>query len=417
MPFSLARLLHQRSAASSTIRRPAALTAAMALLAGALTGMPPAGADPAEPSATPALAGRLPSGATVEKVQLLVLPTDPWLRAAEVGTSVRAADVSEAAVVRTDSNTFEVALDPSDVPPRYIDSLGLVHLQIVASTSDGAFLSNASLRAVLSSEGVAAHWAEPAVSAPTTDRPVLARAGRLHLPVDASSQAATVGVTAFAPISEAEADRIAADPDPPAGCDYTKLKEKTRSTTIGTTYPTRGDSATMIVDSSTGAHYGVAVSTKVSGDWADFRAGEGKYTRSGWGFKWANSTKSRSYRKGIRYGLFLLDCVRGCDECSKQWYPIGETGGTGSNSGIDRPNFRRCARVDKGAWWRDDAGEHAYTYGAAVKFAGIIGIDLSISRQYNSSQKLLYRLDAKRRMCGSNDFPSEAGKVMERPRR
>ncbi len=203
--------------------------------------------------------------------------------------------------------------------------------------------------------------------------------------------------------------------DTPAGCGDTKLAERVRSVTIGTSYPVGGDKAAMTVDSSTGASYGTAFSLRNSGGtFGEFKAGEAKYTRSGWGFAWAGSASSRSYRKGVVYAKFLRNCVRGCYECYQFWKPISETGGTGSNTGITRPDWGHCVHIDHGIWWRDDSDGSNYTYGGAVKFAEVIGIDLSISREYNSSQKVWYRATTDRRMCGSNTHPSKAGKVMMR---
>jgi hypothetical protein len=58
-----------------------------------------------------------------------------------------------------------------------------------------------------------------------------------------------------------------------------------------------------------------------------------------------------------------------------------------------------------------------HTYGESVKFADLLGINLSISRQYSSEQKLLYRIrGTKKELCGSNAWPSKAGKIVERYR-
>ncbi|AIY18278.2 hypothetical protein KR76_18595 [Pimelobacter simplex] len=175
----------------------------------------------------------------------------------------------------------------------------------------------------------------------------------------------------------------------------------------------------MLVSSSTGASYGVAFSmTDRKGKWGAFKAGQSKHTQSSWGFKWTPSAKSRSYRKGVEYGLFETTCARGCVKCQRQWIPIGETGGTGANTkGVNRPTWTKCAPVVKGQWWRDRSDGRAYDYNAGVKFAEVIGIDLSVNRQYNRSQKLVYHLKKARRMCGSDGvWASKASKVMARLR-
>lgn len=57
----------------------------------------------------------------------------------------------------------------------------------------------------------------------------------------------------------------------------------------------------------------------------------------------------------------------------------------------------------------------AYSYGAAVKFKGAIGIDLSGKRSYSSDSWIIYEVAGNnKRLCGNNDWPDYAGKVMER---
>ena len=110
-----------------------------------------------------------------------------------------------------------------------------------------------------------------------------------------------------------------------------------------------------------------------------------------------------------------MSCVQGCNKCTRQWFPTGETGGTGSNTGIVRPTWNTyCAPEDKDTFWRDKSDGNSYAYGAGVKFANVIGIDLSVNRNYTSSQKISYTFSVKRRLCGNNDYPATAGKLIER---
>jgi hypothetical protein len=282
-------------------------------------------------------------------------------------------------------------------------------------TDQGTFQANSSVRAVVGPDGEA-HWADP--EAPVTSK--TAEAGRLILPVTRTAKSTTVRISRFVklPAESAKAKSAFAargEPTPPAGCSYRKLSTDVRSTTIGTTYPIGNDKATMVVSSSTGAYYGVAASAKGSGGvFGAFMASNSKFTQSGWGFQWAGYDAARSYRKGIEYGLYELSCVVGCTKCSRSWIPIGETGGTAENRGIARPDWGNCVGVSAGKWWRDRSDGSAYTNSAAVDFSGVIGIDLSIERQYNGNQKVQYTLLQPRRMCGSNGWPSTAGKVMSR---
>lgn len=187
---------------------------------------------------------------------------------------------------------------------------------------------------------------------------------------------------------------------------------RVRSTTIGTTYPVGNDTAKMRIKSSEGGSYGIAFN--VAGDSAGFKADGTKFTQDSWGKDWDATGQQRSYRKGIEYHLNDIWC--GATEMGTEWRPAGETGGTGHNNGITRPTWNTyCANVDKGSWFRDSTSGTAYSYGAAVKFKEIIGIDLSARRDYSSNQFIKYNLTANnKRLCGSDDYPARAGKIIQR---
>jgi hypothetical protein len=74
-----------------------------------------------------------------------------------------------------------------------------------------------------------------------------------------------------------------------------------------------------------------------------------------------------------------------------------------------------CTPADSGNWYRSSSSGSSYNYSAKVKFADKIGIDLGISRNYSSNQKLHYHIVANSHgLCGNNAFPASAGKVEER---
>lgn len=380
----------------------------------------------AVPSTQPAptvLSGHVPAGADVLAVQLLAAPSDAELRRLPAGSAARLVKVSPEGVT-THANRFSVAFTPADAPASTIDAHGLAFLQVVVHTTAGDFVTSTSLRAVASRTS-ASRWA--AAEAPTTRTGGMVRTsriGRRHVAVVNAVPTRPVALDHFRAVAQPGfAQRSSGDDpwNPWSGCTWVKRRTTVRPATIGTTYPVAGDTASMDVDSSSGASYGVAISTPDrDGSWSKFTISNAKHTESGWGFEWAASANARSYRKGIQYGLFDEYCTTmGCNQCQahrqRAWYPIGETGGTGSNTkGVTRPNWTKCAPVDPGKWWRDRTDGFAYTYGSSVKMADVIGIDLSISRQYNHSQKLEYILHHRRRMCGNNSYPAKAGKVMER---
>lgn len=404
---------------------------ALVLAAGAATvptTLAPAAAAAGE---GPVLIGDVGGRADVDSVELYAMPTDEVLRALPVGEQADLVAL-ESAQAAVDGTKFSVFLDPAEVPDQVVDDLGVVQLHVVASTARGTYLSNASLRAAAPTQAAGGQaragesqdlvWVDPLSYTPRPQSATRTHSSDSSARAEAGGEGFVVSLSKFTRVPASQALNVSrsepGEPEPPSpACWWDKLKTKVRWATLGTTYPIKGDNALMVVSSSTGARYGVAGSAKdVSGNWGEFKAGEEKFTQDGWGKTWPGSSKTRSYRKGIEYGLFRLSCTRGCTKCAKKWFPIGETGGTGSNEGIPRPDWTKCARNDPGPWWRDSSEGTAYSYGAAVKFAGVIGIDLSITRQYNGSQKLLYKLRSDRRMCGNNgEWPSTAGKVMSRP--
>lgn len=357
------------------------------------------------------LEGDVSGAADIVAVTVTIDPTDDVLTELEVGETAPPVLTPDTRTAISGTH-FEVRLDPATIPHTYLDADGVIFAMVTVLREGAAPLTTlTSARAVASPSGDTVAWVDALESSEAATQSGRARvAGRL-VPTDPDPHDHAVVVQAR------DYDTIFRGSDPtdtPQGCSDTKVAQRTRSTTIGTTYPVGGDKAAMTVDSSTGASYGTAWSIKNSqGVFGEFRASQAKYTRSGWGFAWDGSSRSRSYRKGILYGRFVRTCARGCDHCFRFWKPLAETGGTGSNTqGVTRPDWDHCVRIDRGLWWRDDSDGHNYEYGSAVKFADVIGIDLSISREYNSHQKLWYRATTHRRMCGNDDLPATAGKVM-----
>lgn len=378
----------------------------------------PAAAE--NPTAPVLASGEVPGGADVVGVTVTIDPKDAVLRVLKVGET--APPVLAAPVTATFSGSrYAVRLDPTTIPSTYMSRDGVIFAMVTVTLDGSAPVSTmTSARAVADPATGNTAWVDALQSTEAVAESGTARIAGRALP-------AITGVDAASRAAENEGVRVASDQydalfrsnytETPPGCSDTKIAQRIRDTTIGTTYPVGHDKAGMDVNSSTGASYGTALSIKnrYSGVFADFKAASSKYTKSGWGFSWDGSSAQRSYRKGILYGKFLRDRAQGCRDCFMFWKPIGETGGTGSNTqGVNRPDWGHCVPIDTGIWWRDAEDGHNYDYDAAVKFADVIGIDLSISREYNSSQKIWYRTPGGRRMCGNNDLPSKAGKVMER---
>lgn len=128
---------------------------------------------------------------------------------------------------------------------------------------------------------------------------------------------------------------------------------------------------------------------------------------------------ARSFRVGISYRKvegYYGRCPGDAPYWVK-WEPHHYTGGYGENTdGVTRPDWDECVTIGStGIWWRSRSDGSSYSHSAGVKFASVIGIDLSSKRAYNSEAKTGYLLKVRfRRMCGNNDDAGIAGKVMER---
>lgn len=363
--------------------------------------------------------GVAPRGASVTDVEVVVLPADQELRDAPIGAKVPATSLGAADVV-LEGRTFEVSVPPTEVPRDSIDEQGNVFLNVLISTDKGTYQANVGVRAVISGDGET-RWADPLDPVLTTESGaiVTSKTGGVYLPRIAKAKPKVKRLSKFIKLSDSRIrgrrDLAARNaPTAPAGCSFNKVSTSVRQATVGTTYPVGNDTATMLVDSSAGAHYGTAVSVWTSSGWGQFVASDVKFTQGGSGFQWSEYDCSRSYQISVQYGLFELDCVRGCNKCSRQWYPINETGGYGETRGIARPDWGNCQSVPKGSWWRYRSDGKAYENAAGVKFGGVIGIDLSVKRNYTTSQKIIYNLLKGRQMCGPNGFPNVAGKVMSK---
>ena len=360
-----------------------ALVAVVSQLAGAY------GLD--EPGEPIALFGSVPAEATT--VEILALPDLDDLAGGDEARSFYVED----AVVEITAGRYAAFIDPASIPTEYV-------------AEDGAGASDSE-----------AFWADPG-----------ANAALLVGEDTAADRATSIGllgprVVARAALAEVEVEDdgtrswndfvVDGDFDARSGCTLLNTGETTvRSTTIGTSYPVGDTKGRMVVSSSDGAKYGIGLD--VDSDGAGFSASGSKFTQSGWSFAWAWEGANRSFRKSIEYTKFRLTCGSpGAVVRQTSWRPTGETGGVGNNYSITVPNWSNCQNAPAGTWSRDSESGSAYSYGAAVKFASVIGIDLGISRQYSATQKLEYRIpNTAYKLCGSNNYPATASKIQTKRR-
>ncbi len=128
----------------------------------------------------------------------------------------------------------------------------------------------------------------------------------------------------------------------------------------------------------------------------------------------------RSYRIQTNYHHYAVG--KGCHGEVRMWRPHVETGGNDDNTnGLSRPNCNTyCGNMSANFLFeRGTSSGKAYSYDAAVKAKSALGLDLSVKRVYNTFQTLAYKFksDTKlHKLCGNNDYPSMAGKMVDRYR-
>lgn len=318
---------------------------------------------------------------------------------------------------------FVVRLDPASVPADAVRVGGVVDLEIHLRSATDLWVSSTSVRLVRDRESSALSWADPVLEASGPERRATVR-----LDGGGTASVSTVpDAAALGPV-RLRADELLRVPTRyrsthrtddrsrarAAGiCETVYRGDRNRWTTIATSYPLGRSTARLDVGGSRGGRYGIAFGF---GD-GTFKAGGTRFSEGGWSFDWPASSVARSYRVQVNYHKY--EKVGLCDGPPIQWRPHIETGGVSTNaSGITRPSWNRyCAPVPRGTWARVRTDGKSYFFDAAVKFAAIIGIDLSGEKTYSSHHKLVYNIAGRaKKLCGNNDYPALAGKLVERLR-
>lgn len=336
--------------------------------------------------------------------------------------------------VKIDGDDFTISVDPVSIDPAYFHDDGVVDFRVFGHGNKKSYATTTSARAATFEDTAEPAWVDPVMTAALVDdsaSPVAAAA------TSKASIAATNGLErrGVHPLKvnrgqskklDMGAEDSAKDGGyattsgmvtPMAVCNnYYTGASSVRSTTIGTTYPDGVSTGWMEVGSSLGGEYGVAFKYASGGS---FEASGTLFKQPGWGFTWNPSAggEARSYRKGIEYRYYQVSCNGAL--FGYEWRPYAESGGTSSNTGIERPTWNTyCSNVDKGTWYRQSTSGEAYSLGTGVKFADKIGIDLSVKRQYSSSQRAVYKIAGSnsKKLCGNSTYPSTSGKQIERLR-
>lgn len=405
---------------------------AVAVLATTLTGVAASGSVAGEPSLPQLYSGGSPDGADITSVELYAVP--PSDDTPVVGETYQLLPV-DAQVVQTGS---EVAIyaDPDSIPTTMRYANGVVDFTAFLKDANGtSWTVSLSGRAVHTPSDAARAragsdlsetlWLDPGGSSSfvsanrARDRyPIMTRAALAEDDWNLAFDDESVEV----PVSqyvEADAPTPEAGGDPQDCLKETFLGDRNRSTTIATSYPI-GESTSWVThneDKASESTLGIAMGYAGDDGEVKFKANGTKFTSSSWAGEWDPSGNMRSYRIQVNYHHTVIG--QGCHGSVYYWKPHIETGGASTNrDGLSRPDWNTyCAGQPRNyTFHRTDVSGNAYEYGAAVKFKSVIDIDLSIKREYKGSQALHYYFSSgvKHRLCGNNDYPSMAGKMIDR---
>lgn len=340
--------------------------------------------------------------------------------------------------LETSGHTFEARVNPAAVPSAYVDEEGIVDIQVDVVGDTTEWQSSSSVQSVVTPDATTTTWADPIDATLVAEDPPASSLASQSVTAASAAPAveetpsgedlSDVGVridtfaeipplngtaaatSSFAGSTAASTPALSTSATGTCSLYHDDVADKKRWSTLGTTYAVGSSKAAMKISTSKGAYYGAAVSAH---KWGDYSASGQKWTQDDWGYDWTSAKGNRSYKKEIRYRHYALVCdgyIR-----SYGWKPVHETGGTGSNTGISQPYWDKyCSNEDKGTFYRKSSHGHAYEYGASVKFKSVIGVDLKIKRQYATEQKLVYYIaSTNTMMCGSNDDPAYASKLMQ----
>lgn len=332
-----------------------------------------------------------------------------------------------------DADSYALAIDPESMPQGTVADNGLTNFRIVAFDAEQNPLGETSgtVRLATMSDGQQV-WIDPlldtqtsstllapdVVGGITADLTALVGA---DAPVDPTSPLLGDDESET-PTEDDLGPHLAPDAKLVGGCSYPEgagdvvVNRKSVSTTIGTGYPVRGDKSWMSHTEGSSAEYNgtFGIANDNVGYWQQSST---KSIARASGFEWAAKDYARSYRVKVEY-VKIAHYYGQCPPAEPYYYtwrPARFDGGYGENAGITRPDFKNCRQIGSdGTWWRNESTGKSYSLSYGVKFAGTIGIDLSSKRAYDSEAMLAYRISANRWVCGNNDVPSHAGKVMER---
>lgn len=406
---------------------------------------PVAPQDPGELCNDPDCAPRLVAGvasASVDDVQVFVIPPESDdLDVVDSSADYLTLDDAETTMV---GDGFEVGISPEDVPGEYASEHGVIDVFVAVTTSSGTEIGSVSAQAVIDpSDPETVTWVDPSNVDASDDQsdldaPSGTAAARAITLDPASAPAASSGslVSVIPDVVQVTEETSSTDDEsldrpgatdshvatntavgPTTTCSDTYKKSKVVNTVVGTSYPVSGATGRIVISKSSGGNYGLALSSTGTGSWTKSSVRFRKTT--GWSASFAASKAQRSYRIGVQYKQYKVSCLYVgpavvIRKAHYEWRPTAETGGATYVDRLKRPNWTKCTPLSPNVEWsRKNSSGRTYSHSTGVKFKGLIGIDLQTSREYTTTSKLVYKNSSKTvKLCGNNDWPSNASKVM-----
>lgn len=318
-------------------------------------------------------------------------------------------------VSSTDENgRFELRLSPEDVPDGYMSDAGKVDLEVHARGE--RYEGRYHMSAVYLASDELTGWVDPlAVDLQTGELVVpfenvaqgLRSVVSLNDPLSLASLPATAPMSSFDDTGLEDDEEIIWE-DELMRCGMALRTSFHTWSHVADTFPASGQTANADLSVSHSETLGSGVSTT---------GGYGSWTASGTrsfssGFSWTSTATSykRKWGAEVLYGRYQRVCY---GQPMAYWSTQARyhTGGVQGFATSESPTWTSCATVGSGTWSRTRTDGSAFSLGTGVKSAGIIGIDLSLSRQWRQNVQINYHQTSSRRVCGSNNSPSIASRV------
>lgn len=193
------------------------------------------------------------------------------------------------------------------------------------------------------------------------------------------------------------------------GCGWGLVSSSNVNEVVARTTPTTGQTGSASFTSSQTHTIGVA--TSGSGTYGSWSASGTSSITSGFEQTWATSSSLRDYRAQVTMGKYEYSTA-----CGGGWkfQARFHTGGT-STATVSAPSYSNCASVSAGTWSRTSSSGSSHSLSAGLQASGVLGINLSASRQYSTTSKISYTQSGTKSVCGSNNVPSLAALVDGNP--